>query len=474
MPYGCAPPAVICWEVKRQLKVIRPVPMTDICACPVTLSSRGAVDDWNAMIRGFLAHQAQTPIHLDAVLSAEPDFVMGHAARGLFSLMMGRAELTVVAREALETANAAREAGGIVPREAHWLTALERWLSGSPSGAVAALEETLRAHPTDTLSAKVVQGIRFVLGDAEGMRTSVEAVLPAHGEDHPLRGYLLGCHAFTLEETGDYTAAERIGLEGLTLAADDAWGLHAVAHVHDMTARPDQGIALIENNAAAWSGSNNFRYHVWWHKALLYLDTGELDVALGLYDAQIRADKTDDYRDIANATSLLMRLELEGVDVGPRWAELADLSERRVEDGCLVFADLHYMLALTGAKRGDAQKALIASFARDAARSGEMPARVADPGVAAIAGLNAFSEGRYDAAFRYLTAARPAMQDIGGSHAQRDVFERMTIDAGLRAGHFVATEEILLDRLALRAGNSDRFARNRLENLDNARRIPAQ
>jgi hypothetical protein len=112
-----------------------------------------------------------------------------------------------------------------------------------------------------------------------------------------------------------------------------------------MRAEPDAGIALIESHYAAWGQSNNFRYHVWWHKALLHLDRGELDVALTLYDAQIRADRSDDYRDIANATSLLMRLELEGVAVGARWDELAQLSENRVEDGCLVFADLHYMLA---------------------------------------------------------------------------------------------------------------------------------
>ena len=66
------------------------------------------------------------------------------------------------------------------------------------------------------------------------------------------------------------------------------------------------------------------------------------------------------------------------------------------------------------------------------------------------------------------------MQTIGGSHAQRDVFERMTIDAGLRAGHFDATEAILLDRQALRGGHEDRFAATRFEQLGRARRIPAQ
>ncbi|QUJ77925.1 tetratricopeptide repeat protein [Sulfitobacter albidus] len=448
--------------------------MTDICECPVTLPDATAVAHWNGVIHGLLSHGTQTPVHLGRLMDAVPEFAMGHAARGLFCLMTGRAEVLPAAHDALKAARAAQAGQEITAREAGWIDALAHWLDGSPTAAIAAAEAVLRRWPSDTVTAKLSHGVRFMIGDSAGMRRSVERVMDAHGPDHACRGYLMGCHAFTLEETGDYARAEAVGLEGLTHAHDDAWGLHAVAHVHDMTARPDEGIALIEGNVDAWSGSNNFRYHVWWHKALLHMDRGEIDLALGLYDAQIRADKTDDYRDISNATSLLMRLELEGMDVGKRWEELADFSENRVEDGCLVFADLHYLLALTGAQRGDAQEAMAARFARDAAKSGEMPAKVEDPGLAALAGLNAFSEGRYDAAFSQLKAARPAMPTIGGSHAQRDVFERMTIDAGLRAGRYDATEAILKDRVALRGGTYDRFAATRLDRLNRARAIPAQ
>lgn len=447
---------------------------TDICNAPVTLENAGTVDSWNAMIRAFLAHKAATPTHLGAVLEAEPGFAMGHAARGLFSLMMGRAEMWQVAEDARTAAHAAAAGSELSARERGWIDALDQWLADSPTGAIAALERILDDIPTDTLTAKTSHAIRFILGDAAGMRWSVERVLPAHTCDHPLRGYLMGCHAFTLEETGDYAAAELAGRAGLTYAPDDAWGLHAVAHVHDMRAEPSAGIQLIEDHKAVWDGSNNFRYHVWWHKALLHLDRGEVDVALELYDAQIRADKTDDYRDIANATSLLMRLELEGRDVGDRWNELGALAENRIDDGCVVFADLHYQLALAGAGKGEAAEAMAARFARDARQTGDMADRVADPGLAALAGLNAFAEGRYGDAFAQMVTARPKMQTIGGSHAQRDVFERMTIDAGLRAGHFDAADQVLSERLAMRAGKEDRFAATRFDQISRARRIPAQ
>ncbi|MCX7558988.1 tetratricopeptide repeat protein [Sulfitobacter sp. F26204] len=446
----------------------------DICNAPVSLDEPASLENWNSMVRAFLAHKPSTPQHLAAVLEAEPGFVMGLAARGLFSLMMGRAEMWQIAQDAQSAAHIAAAQQAISPRETLWLNALDAWLADSLTAAVAALEQVLDTYPQDTLTAKTSHAINFILGNATGMRVSIERVLPAHGADHPLRGYMLGCHAFTLEETGDYAKAELTGRAGLSYAPDDAWGLHAVAHVHDMRAEPDAGITLIEDHKSAWEGSNNFRYHVWWHKALLHLDRGEHEVALALYDSQIRADRTDDYRDIANATSLLMRLELEGTETGDRWNELGALAENRIDDGCVVFADLHYQLALAGAAKGEAAEAMSARFARDARQSGDMAQRIFDPGLAALAGLNAFAEGRYGDAFVQLAKARPKMQSIGGSHAQRDVFERMTIDAALRAGHFDAAEDMLRQRLALRSGHEDRFNATRFDQLSHARRIPAE
>lgn len=443
---------------------------TDICTCPISLSSSTALKHWDNMVRGFLAHTAVTPEHLGAVLHEEPGFAMGIAARGLFSLMLGRREMVSVARDAHRDAVAALAHGGATTREQLWVCALGAWLQDDPRGAVDCMEQAMRLNPADTLSAKVSHAIRFILGDNLGMRRSLERVLDAH-EEHPLRGYLLGCLSFAQEETGSYRQAEATGLEGLSLVGDDAWGMHAVAHVYDMTHDPAKGIALIDSHKTAWNHCNNFRYHVWWHKALLHLDQGESDLVLSLYDTRIRQDKTDDYRDFSNASSLLLRLELEGVHVGDRWEELADLAEARADDGCLTFADLHYMLALAGDKRHDAANRMIARVADNAHLPGHTTHVMGDPGLAAAEGLAAFGEARYDTAFKKLSAAQPKFQVIGGSHAQRDVFERVTIDAGLRAGHLDQVEALLLKRRDLRKGASDTFADTRLSAIGKLRNI---
>ncbi len=435
-----------------------------------TLSQPASAEAWDGVLLGFMAHAAVTPQHLGKVLELEPHFALGHAVKGLFMVLLGRRELLPVAVEALTAANAAMEQQPVTARERLYVDALGIWLAGHPSQSIQKFEEILRSHPLDTLAMKLSHATRFVLGDAQGMRRSIERVLPAYTPDHAGRGYLLGCHAFALEETGAYEKAEIAGRQALWMVSDDAWGLHAVAHVHEMTGNAQSGLDWLAGREGAWSHCNNFRYHVWWHKALMHLDLGQVDQVMALYDQNIRNDKTDDYRDISNATSLLSRLELEGVDVGNRWEELADLSAARTEDGCLIFADLHYLLALIGDNRNDATAKMLNRIHRDAKdANNDTSRRMAEPGVAAAQGLEAFGHGQYSTAFDYLAAARASMQLAGGSHAQRDVFERITIDSGLRAGRLDEVEHILDDRRAKRSGAEDNYALARRALIEAAR-----
>jgi hypothetical protein len=438
---------------------------TDDLAGMATTLPAAEMPHWNAVIRGILAHAASVGPDLGALLARRPDFRLGQAVRGLSCLLLNRREMVAVAAEAHAAALAGAPA---TPRETLFAEALGDWLAGQPGRAAARFDAHLLLAPQDALALKMVQAIRFVLGQPVMMRRSVEAALPAW-EGHAWQGYMLGCHAFTLEETGDYTRAEAVGRRGVALAPDDAWGLHAVAHVYDMTGRMRDGLDWLSGREAAWAHCNNFRFHVWWHQALLHLDLGEPEAALSLYDAKVRAERTDDYRDIANAASLLMRLELEGIRVGDRWEELAALSEGRCLDGCLAFADLHYMLALVGGGRQAAAARLVARMAATRAAEGEAQAVIAHPGHRAAQGILAFAAGDYPTAWVHLRDAQADMQAVGGSHAQRDVFARLTIEAALRGGYLDAADRLLADRSRQRGGSWDGYAEKRRALIRGAR-----
>lgn len=439
-----------------------------------------AASAWRDTHRGFLAHALAAGPALERCLAAAPGFALGHASRGMFLLMLGRGALLPAADAALTSARAAQAGGGGDARSAMMIAALADYRAGRMRRSAARLENWLAAHPDDSLAFKMSHALRFLLGDATGMRAGAELMLAASDPRHAHRGYLLGCAAFAAEETGDYARAEACGLEGIELAQDDAWGLHAVAHVMDMTGRANEGVRLLAGNARRWEHCNNFGGHVWWHLALFHLDRGALEPALALYDLKVRPTPTDDWRDIANGASLLTRLEFEGVDVGDRWEEMAELAAGHVDDGLVIFADLHYLLALQKTGREAEAAALTGRIARDAATLDHDQHEVcAMAGANAAEGLTAFRDGRHADAYRRLSLALPQLYRVGGSHAQRDVFERIRIEAALRAGLSAEALEALDARAARRGARDGYDARRRAalaergETLREARIEPA-
>ncbi|MBD3847643.1 tetratricopeptide repeat protein [Bosea sp. SSUT16] len=436
----------------------------DLSGDSLTIANDSARLAWNDTLEALLAHAAVTPEHLARTLASDPDFALAHAAKGLMLLSLARAELLGPARDCLATARSSALLRPVTRREQMVIEALALWLDDAPRRAAERLEAILLAHPHDVLALKLSHGLRFMLGDQREMLATLNRFAPAFGESHPLAGYVHGCYAFALEERGLYAEAERTGRHAVSLSPRDAWGRHAVAHVLEMTGRADEGVAWLGDGREI-AHANNLRFHIFWHLALFRLERGETAEVLRLYDDEIRAEPTDDYRDIANGASLLARLDYAGVDVGDRWEELAAKAEGRVQDGRLVFADLHYLLSLLGAGHRDAAESIAQSLVRDAhAHPSRERAEAARSGALAAHGLIAFSEGDHAEAARLLGAARSGLLAIGGSHAQRDLFEQAHIESLIRAGSHDLAARILEQRLA-RRGGANRFAMRRLAQL---------
>ena len=130
------------------------------------------------------------------------------------------------------------------------------------------------------------------------------SVLPAWTASMPGYGFLQGCHAFGLEECGQLEAAEIAGLSALEHEPTDAWALHAVSHVARDTRSNRAGRRLARRAPGpVWSRCNNLSFHMAWHLALLYVEQKRDGEALAIYDAYVRPQPTDDFRDMANAPS---------------------------------------------------------------------------------------------------------------------------------------------------------------------------
>jgi tetratricopeptide (TPR) repeat protein len=389
----------------------------------VTASTAAAVIRFDDAVASFLAHRADTLERVAAALAADDDLVLGHCLCGFLQLLLGRAELFPKARQALKRALASLAQRGGTPRERALTAALDAWCGGEMELSAAILEASLARHPLDAVTVKLLHNLRFMLGDAAGMRRSLESVLPAWTEETPEFGFVLGCHAFALEESGTLDAAEAAGKRALALAPQDVWGCHAVAHVHERRGEPAQGLAWLSAHEGKWDEVNNFARHLAWHEALYRLARNEIDAVFALYDRAIRAARSDDFRDVSNAAGLLHRLERAGHEVGRRWDELADIAERRSRDHALVFARLHYLLCLIGAGRSDAAYRSFAAMDIEArAGSGSQARLLARLGVPLAKIL--LAEG-HPATALAVPALRARLTGLGGSQAQREIFRRM-------------------------------------------------
>jgi len=428
--------------------------LSDPRGIAVTAANADSVARLEATIAAYCAFRKDTGDRLKEALAADPQLVMGHILRGYFMLLLVKRELIPRAEKAAEAADAAIRAVGATPRETLHRQALGAWVLRDEARTIEILEAILAAYPRDIVALKLVQYLLFYAGDGTRMRDTVARAIASWDEALPLHGFALGCHAFGLEECGDYNAAERAGKRAVELDATDIWGAHAVAHVFEMQERTAEGLAWIGALAPQWDATNNFAFHVWWHRCLYLLKLRRYDEAVARYDREVRAESTDENLDITNAVALLWRFEQAGVDVGKRWDELAQRAAPRIEDHMTVFGDAHFAMALAAAG-GPADFARWQDSASTyAAQAHETQAAVMrEVGIALGAAALAHRQGAYARVLDLLLPVRHAIRRIGGSHAQRDLFAQLVIDAAVKAGRREVARDLLRERLAARPKN---------------------
>lgn len=419
-----------------------------------TSDSAAAVTHIERAVRAMAEHRPGAAEALDEALSCDDMLIAAHALKGFAAVLLAKAELGAVARASLAAAEDARARhGATTAGEQALVHGLALAVDGRLLAAASALETHLEDEPCDFVLLKLSHALRFMGGDLPGMLKMTRKVLPAWESGAEGSGFVLGCHAFGLEEAGFYEQAERTGRAALESEPRDAWGLHAVSHVHEMQKRTAEGIRWLEESRPFWTGCNNFGSHVAWHLALFHAEEEDFGRALEIYDKDVRPVPTDDFRDIANATSLLWRLEQFGATVGDRWDELAEMARARCDDTTLMFASLHRLMALVAAgERMSATQLLdsLLSCAVDNLDDQALVAREVALDVArALIGAPEVG-GMLD-----LPRVAARLPQLGGSHAQRDVFVRTLALIAARRGDGLAFEEIMAMRCRNR--QPDRF-----------------
>ena len=383
---------------------------------------------------------------IDAAIGHSPDFVMAHVLKGwLFGLATDPAAMAQ-ARQC----HAAAAALPATHREAAHVAALGALTQGGWHRAGEILEDLTVEVPRDALALQVGHQIDFFTGNARMLRDRIARALPAWDERVPGYHAILSAHAFGLEETGDYLRAERTGRRAVELEPRDGWGQHAVAHVMEMQSRQKDGIAWMRANPEQWSADSFLRVHNWWHLALFHYDLGEIDEVLTLYDGPIEGGRSKFVLNMVDASAILWRLYLGGVDAGTRWRKLAELRAPFAGSANYAFNDAHAMMAFVAAGRTDLAMRLVEAQEEAIAGEGDNAAFTRDVGRPAALAIKAFGEGDYGTTVSLLKPIRAIAHRFGGSHAQRDVLDLTLIEAALRSDDAALAAALTAERHALR------------------------
>lgn len=196
-----------------------------------------------------------------------------------------------------------------------------------------------------------------------------------------------------------------------------------------------------------WTNLNSFMYtHNWWHKALFNISLGNFDAVFDAYDHHVWGMEKSYSQDPVGAVSLLARMECAGLDVEDRWQDVADWMRPRARDTTQPFLTLQYLYGLARAGRSEADELMRAVEDKAASAAGFERLAWSEVALPAARGALAQAHERHGEAARDLRTALPRLQEIGGSHAQRDLFEQLYLNALLKSGDLNGAHEVMETR----------------------------
>src|SRR5579859_3730863 len=396
------------------------------------------VDDF---VEGFLRYETRA-VDILKTAAAAHDAPLANAYAGALFMLLESPQGPVRARPFLEAAEAAQGANA---REGAFITFLRAWMEGDLPRASTLSEAIVAEWPRDLVAVKLRQYLAFGDGDAPAMLRVALAAAPACADVPQMHGVL----AFAHEQCHRLDDAETAGRRALEMTEREPWAQHALAHVMLTQGRIDEGARFMQASAPTWTGLNSFMVtHNFWHLALFQISQGRYDAVLAAYDAQCWAHDRDYSQDQIGAVSLLARLELAGVDVGDRWTDVAGRIAARGPDVEQPFLSLQYLYGLARAGRPEAE-ALMDAFRHRAREAPAFSREVWDEIALPVAdGIVAFLGGRPDDAVGAIDRALPRLHRIGGSHAQRDLFDQIRLAALTECGLWIEVQQILEQRRA--------------------------
>ncbi|KAH9397455.1 Tetratricopeptide repeat protein 38 [Tyrophagus putrescentiae] len=374
--------------------------------------------------------------------AADPDFILGNS----FALSMspgnyfdGDSPLRTQI-DALE-ATAEQQRGSITEREYRHAMATVASAKMDWGRATGLWEAILAEAPNDVHALKMAFFTYFYGGRRDELFGMVERAYKAQEKEDKLKAgvhwsLMHAQYGFVLQEADRFKEAEVYVKRGLAADRRDGWAAHSMAHICEMSGRFEEGARFLDQEEeGGWARANHLASHNHWHRGLFHLAQGEWEGALGVFDRHLEPNFTSNRAlyGLADASSLLQRMlfvlpenrssSFETCDVEKRFKAVFEVARDHLDGHDLGYTDAHLLATLTERL---------------------------------CSALVEYSREQYEKAAETMESIRREHWAIGGSNAQRDVFNQLHLAAAVRSGraeHKRVLKELTEEREALAEGD---------------------
>jgi tetratricopeptide (TPR) repeat protein len=416
---------------------------------PLSTQSAAAADCYNDGVARTQAANAGAAAALQEAIAADAGFALAYIA--LANALRFQGQLA----DAKQQAARARElvAGG-TRREQQHVEALATAIAGEASRARTLVQEHLAEFPRDAM----VLGTGVILISLSGqqdrhaeLESFITPFANAYGDDW----YFLGTYAFALQELNRLEEARQAAQRSLELYPRGGGATHSLTHVFFETDDHGSGAQFLGDWLADYDREAPQHCHLSWHLALFALAAGQYQQALRIYARDIQPALGHSRTAMYDAASLLWRAQLYGGTALPLpWVEVCPFAQQTAAQPGIAFNDANAAFALSATGDEAAFAQLVAGLEKLADQGHPTAGRVVLPLVQAV---GAFARGGYTEAIGFLEPVADQVIRIGGSNAQREVFEDTLIEAYLRAERYEQAEIWLRRRLQRRTSARDLF-----------------
>jgi hypothetical protein len=420
-----------------------------------------AVDRYVEAVDLTLSADAGAPEAFEAAVEADEGFALGYA--GLARMRQLRGE-PIAAKKLIGRATELSSRLG--KRERGHVAAMSSVINDDMNTSLASVKAHIADFPRDAFVLSPATSVLGLIGFSGRQDRNVEQLelLDTVADDYGDDWWFLGTYAFAHNEAGRSTEARPLVERSLELQPRSGNGAHAMAHVQFETGEAQDGVRFLGQWLPGYQSKAQLHRHVQWHYALFLMQTGDLPGALDVYERHIRpgVDDLAPLGTLMDSASFLWRVQLAEPGRDLPWEPVAELSTSAFPKPGNQFADSHKALAYAGCGDGAALEGLIeALWAHERsgkARAGEMVPAIAES-------LEAFARQDFGRAAEILSPVADQVVRLGGSHAQREVFEDTLVEAWLRAGEGEQATALLQERLNRRPSPRDEAWLERADDL---------